>query len=134
MPTIAAFMRTYPEISLNLDFTDPLVDVIEEGFDSIVRTGEVRDYATYEPEPRTSRQKVVASPDNSKKKARRRFQKTALFFDVFITDTPILEIGKIGSDSFKCFSSKGRSAIIIFVSDTRARLEKSDSSFSQLIR
>lgn len=70
MPTIAAFMRTYPEISLNLDFTDPLVDVIEEGFDSIVRTGEVRDYATYEPEPRTSRQKVVASPDNSKKKAR----------------------------------------------------------------
>ena len=43
MPTLSAFMRTYPEIMLELDFTDRIVDVIEEGFDAVVRTGEVSD-------------------------------------------------------------------------------------------
>jgi len=39
MPTLAAFMRAWPEIELDLDFSDRLVDVIEEGFDAVVRTG-----------------------------------------------------------------------------------------------
>lgn len=43
MPAISAFMKAYPEITLDLDFTDRLVDVIEEGFDAVVRTGVVRD-------------------------------------------------------------------------------------------
>jgi DNA-binding transcriptional LysR family regulator len=43
MPTITAFMQAYPDIELDLDFTDRLVDVIEEGFDAVVRTGEVSD-------------------------------------------------------------------------------------------
>jgi DNA-binding transcriptional LysR family regulator len=43
MPTLTAFMRAWPEIELDLDFTDRLVDVIEEGFDAVVRTGEVGD-------------------------------------------------------------------------------------------
>lgn len=43
MPTITAFMRSYPEIELDLDFTDRLVDVIDEGFDAVVRTGEIND-------------------------------------------------------------------------------------------
>ena len=43
MPTLSAFMRDYPEITLDLDFTDRVVDVIEEGFDAVVRTGEVSD-------------------------------------------------------------------------------------------
>jgi DNA-binding transcriptional LysR family regulator len=33
MPTLVAFMRAYPEIVLDLDFSDRVVDVIEEGFD-----------------------------------------------------------------------------------------------------
>jgi DNA-binding transcriptional LysR family regulator len=33
MPAISAFAKVYPEIALDLDFTDRLVDVIEEGFD-----------------------------------------------------------------------------------------------------
>jgi DNA-binding transcriptional LysR family regulator len=37
MPTLVAFMRAYPEIVLDLDFSDRLVDVIEEGFDAVVR-------------------------------------------------------------------------------------------------
>ncbi|WP_230983184.1 LysR family transcriptional regulator [Inquilinus limosus] len=43
MPTLGAFMREYPEIELDLDFTDRLVDVIEEGFDAVIRAGEVGD-------------------------------------------------------------------------------------------
>lgn len=39
MPVIADFMRAYPDIRLDLDFTDRLVDVIEEGFDAVIRTG-----------------------------------------------------------------------------------------------
>ena len=43
MPTLGAFMHAYPEIELDLDFTDRLVDVIEEGFDAVIRAGEVSD-------------------------------------------------------------------------------------------
>lgn len=43
MPTITKFMRLFPEVTIDLDFTDRLVDVIEEGFDAVVRTGEVID-------------------------------------------------------------------------------------------
>lgn len=43
LPVLGEFMRTYPEVELDLDFTDRMVDVIEEGFDAVVRTGEPAD-------------------------------------------------------------------------------------------
>ncbi|MCJ2095408.1 LysR family transcriptional regulator [Methylobacterium sp. J-072] len=43
VPTLSAFMVAWPEIELDLDFTDRLVDVIDEGFDAVIRTGEARD-------------------------------------------------------------------------------------------
>ncbi|NVN37490.1 LysR family transcriptional regulator [Komagataeibacter swingsii] len=43
MPTLSAFMRLWPNIELDLDFTDRLVDVIDEGFDAVIRTGEIND-------------------------------------------------------------------------------------------
>lgn len=43
MPVITRFMRLFPEVSIDLDFTDRLVDVIEEGFDAVVRTGDLSD-------------------------------------------------------------------------------------------
>jgi DNA-binding transcriptional LysR family regulator len=43
MPVIGAFMKAYPEITVDLDFTDRLVDVIEEGLDVVIRTGEIGD-------------------------------------------------------------------------------------------
>ena len=39
MPAIADFMQAFPSILLDLDFSERLVDVIEEGFDVVVRTG-----------------------------------------------------------------------------------------------
>lgn len=62
MPSISAFMRAYPDITLDLDFTDRLVDVIEEGFDAVVRTGEVRDTRLMSRRLGGFRHRIVASP------------------------------------------------------------------------
>lgn len=43
MPTLGAFMRRYPEVKLDIDFSDRLVDVINEGFDAVIRAGDVSD-------------------------------------------------------------------------------------------
>jgi DNA-binding transcriptional LysR family regulator len=43
MPAITSFMEAYPEVRPDLDFTDRIVDVIEEGFDVVIRTGEPAD-------------------------------------------------------------------------------------------
>ncbi|ASV88023.1 lysR substrate binding domain protein (plasmid) [Ochrobactrum quorumnocens] len=61
MPAISAFMTAYPEIRLDLDFTDRLVDVIEEGFDAVVRTGEVRDTRLMSRKLGTFQHRIVAS-------------------------------------------------------------------------
>lgn len=62
MPTISAFVQAYPEIILDLDFTDRLVDIIEEGFDAVVRTGEVRDTRLMSRRLGVFRHRIVASP------------------------------------------------------------------------
>ena len=62
MPALSAFMRAYPDIRLDLDFTDRLVDVIEEGFDAVVRTGDIRDTRLMSRKLGSFRHQVVASP------------------------------------------------------------------------
>lgn len=42
-PALASFSRAYRDIELDLDFSDRLVDVIEEGFDVVLRTGAALD-------------------------------------------------------------------------------------------
>jgi DNA-binding transcriptional LysR family regulator len=43
MTHLIAFQQAYPEIELELEFSDRLVNVIEEGFDAVMRIGEVED-------------------------------------------------------------------------------------------
>lgn len=62
MPTISAFMRAHPDITMDLDFTDRLVDVIEEGFDAVIRTGDVRDTRLMSRKLGAFRHRIVASP------------------------------------------------------------------------
>lgn len=62
MPPIMAFMRAYPAIELDLDFTDRVVDVIEEGFDAVIRTGEARDSRLMMRSAGSFPHAVVASP------------------------------------------------------------------------
>ncbi|CAO3381525.1 LysR family transcriptional regulator [Azospirillum argentinense] len=63
LPVLGEFMRTYPEIELDLDFTDRMVDVIEEGFDAVVRTGEPADSRLSARRLGSFRLLLVASPD-----------------------------------------------------------------------
>ncbi|MBL8581685.1 MAG: LysR family transcriptional regulator [Rhizobiaceae bacterium] len=43
LPTITAFNEAYPNIQLDLDVNDRFVDVIDEGFDAVIRSGEPTD-------------------------------------------------------------------------------------------
>ncbi|WP_350316102.1 LysR family transcriptional regulator [Pectobacterium aroidearum] len=63
LPVLGEFMREYPEIELDLDFTDRMVDVIEEGFDAVVRTGDPVDSRLTARRLGTFRFLVVAAPD-----------------------------------------------------------------------
>jgi DNA-binding transcriptional LysR family regulator len=62
-PVMADFMRAWPEVQLELDFADRLVDVVEEGFDAVIRTGPPSDSRLMSRNLGRFRQKIVASPD-----------------------------------------------------------------------
>src|SRR3984957_4945574 len=62
MPTLVAFMRAYPAIILDLDFSDRVVDVIEEGFDAVVRFADVGDSRLMTRALGTYRKSLVAAP------------------------------------------------------------------------
>ncbi|MGJ7530982.1 LysR family transcriptional regulator [Variovorax sp. GB1P17] len=63
LPVLADFMHEHPAIELDLDFSDRLVDVIEEGFDAVVRTGEHADSRLSARRLGEFSQLFVASPD-----------------------------------------------------------------------
>ena len=62
MPTLVAFMRAYPEIMLDLDFSDRIIDVIEEGFDAVVRFADAGDTRLMSRALGTYRRRLVAAP------------------------------------------------------------------------
>lgn len=43
LPALTAFSRLYPQVELDLDFSDRLVNLIDEGFDIAIRSGELAD-------------------------------------------------------------------------------------------
>ncbi|MEL4072982.1 LysR substrate-binding domain-containing protein [Ochrobactrum sp. GPK 3] len=43
LPVIPEFRRRYPDIDLDIDFNDRLVDVVEEGLDAVIRSGALSD-------------------------------------------------------------------------------------------
>ncbi|KEZ05847.1 hypothetical protein GQ57_10565 [Burkholderia sp. MSh2] len=60
---LAGFHRRYPEIELEVDYSDRLVDVIEDGFDVVVRTGQPRDSRLIARVLGSCRRVIVGSPD-----------------------------------------------------------------------
>lgn len=42
-PRLPGFLRAYPEVELDLDYNDDLVDVIDAGFDVVLRSGALAD-------------------------------------------------------------------------------------------
>jgi len=62
LPVLSDFMEAYPHVRLDLDFDDRLVDVIEEGFDAVLRVGEPSDSRLSARRVGTFRRRLVASP------------------------------------------------------------------------
>ncbi|MFJ7798298.1 LysR family transcriptional regulator [Pseudomonas sp. NPDC096950] len=57
------FYRSYPEIELDLDFSDRLVDVVDEAFDAVIRSGELPDSSLAAKRICTFRFVLCAAPD-----------------------------------------------------------------------
>jgi len=62
MPVLGRFMREYPDIELDIDMSDRKVEVIEEGFDLVIRTGDARDSRLMSRALGTYRLVLVAAP------------------------------------------------------------------------
>lgn len=62
LSSLSSFMERYPEIELELDFTDRLVDIIDEGFDAVIRTGELCDSLLMSRKIGSFRMQIVAAP------------------------------------------------------------------------
>lgn len=62
-PVISGFMCRWPDVQLDLDFSDRLVDVVEEGFDAVIRTGHPSDSRLISRNLGRFKLKIVASPE-----------------------------------------------------------------------
>ncbi|MBI4741980.1 MAG: LysR family transcriptional regulator [Betaproteobacteria bacterium] len=62
-PQVASFMRDNPEVTVTLDLTDRLVDLLNEGIDCAVRIGAMADSSLVSSKLGEMRRVVVASPD-----------------------------------------------------------------------
>jgi DNA-binding transcriptional LysR family regulator len=62
MPVLDGFMRQYPDIALDVDLSDRMVDVIEEGFDAVLRTGAQHDSRLSARRIGACKQVVVSTP------------------------------------------------------------------------
>jgi len=63
MPALTGFMQRYPDIVLEIDLSDRMVDIIEEGFDAVIRTGTQHDSRLASRRIGSCKQVVVASKE-----------------------------------------------------------------------
>jgi len=63
LPMISQFMERYPQIELDLDFSDRLSDVIEDGMDIVIRGGELSDSRLISRRLGSFQLCIVGSPD-----------------------------------------------------------------------
>ncbi|HDG1098956.1 LysR substrate-binding domain-containing protein [Klebsiella aerogenes] len=64
IPRLPAFLRQYPELELLLCSSDNVEDIIQEGYDCVIRTGRIEDSTTLVARPLANfRWAVLASPD-----------------------------------------------------------------------
>lgn len=62
VPMLTEFAQKYPQVELELDFSDRVVDIIDEGFDAVVRIGDARDSLLMTRTLGTFGHHVVAAP------------------------------------------------------------------------
>ncbi|NOR42893.1 MAG: LysR family transcriptional regulator [Gammaproteobacteria bacterium] len=67
---LSKFMNSFPEISLEVEFNDRMIDVVAEGYDVVIRAGQIPDSNLVARKFTTSKSIVVGSPDYFKKNGR----------------------------------------------------------------
>ncbi|GBQ27694.1 LysR family transcriptional regulator [Gluconacetobacter azotocaptans] len=70
LPALSEFIQRYPEVELDIDFSDRKVDLIDEGFDAAVRIGETDDTRLLSRQLGVFHRNLVASPGYLKKAGR----------------------------------------------------------------
>ena len=68
LDVLSQFMHRYPEVKLEVEFNDRLIDVVAEGYDVVIRVGEIKDSNLVARKFTSSRGVVVASPEYLKRK------------------------------------------------------------------
>jgi DNA-binding transcriptional LysR family regulator len=63
VPALGDFIRAYPDIDLDIEFTDSFVDVVDGGYDVVLRSGEVNDSRLKSRRLGTYQFEIVGSPD-----------------------------------------------------------------------
>lgn len=61
-PHLSAFLAMYPNLDINLDFSDRRVDLVAEGYDLVLRIGKLEDSSLFAKKVATSDHIMVASP------------------------------------------------------------------------
>ncbi len=61
-PALAAFQTQYPELQVDLNLSDRLVDIVEDGFDLVIRIGNLQDSSLIARRLAPSRLVLCASP------------------------------------------------------------------------
>ena len=67
LPVISRFMARYPAVTLEVDLSDRLVDVVDEGFDVVIRVGQLSDSRLTARSLGSCAMNLVASPDYLKR-------------------------------------------------------------------
>ncbi|MBL1277697.1 MAG: LysR family transcriptional regulator [Ectothiorhodospiraceae bacterium] len=68
LDVLSQFMHRYPDVKLEVEFNDRIIDVVAEGFDVVIRVGAIKDTNLVARKFTTSRGVVVASPEYLKRK------------------------------------------------------------------
>ncbi len=68
LDVLPQFMHRYPEVKLEVEFNDRLIDVVAEGYDVVIRVDDIKDSNLVARKFTSSRSVVVASPDYLKRK------------------------------------------------------------------
>ncbi|MEX8517622.1 MAG: LysR family transcriptional regulator [Leptothrix sp. (in: b-proteobacteria)] len=66
-PLVPRFLALHPEVSLSLNLSDRVVDIVNEGFDCAVRVGELQDSSLVSLRLADNRRLCVAAPDYLKR-------------------------------------------------------------------
>ncbi|HEB79129.1 MAG TPA: LysR family transcriptional regulator [Rhodospirillales bacterium] len=80
-PIVAAFLKRYPEVKIEMVCTDRIVQLVEEGFDVAVRAGQLTDSTLIARHLGVLRSFIVASPEFLKKNGEPKTPKDLERFD-----------------------------------------------------